>query len=174
LPLNDSAGRDKAENVQSYQEKRFIFFERFLTVAVPNLHLPVSMVSLPARILLALSAFFGLTAVLTGALGAHALEEKLASRDMVAVWETAVLYHLAHSLALLALSIWVNLSPGATLRIVAGAAWTVGILLFSGSLYFLALGGPRILGPITPIGGLFLMAGWTALFLMAFARRQKS
>lgn len=126
-----------------------------------------------ARFPLLAAAVFGLTGVALGALGAHALEAKLEARGMVAVWETASLYHLAHALALLAVGIWLRISNGVgpAGAIWAARAWTVGILLFSGSLYLLALGGPRWLGPITPLGGVALMVGWAGIAFAAFGKR---
>jgi uncharacterized membrane protein YgdD (TMEM256/DUF423 family) len=120
-----------------------------------------------------LASFLGFTGVLTGALGAHALEETLESRGMVTVWQTAVLYHLVHALALLALGIWSGYAGDSRSRTAAGWCWITGALLFSGSLYVLALGGPRVLGPVTPLGGLFFMAGWISIFLAAWPVRSR-
>ena len=80
-------------------------------------------------------------------------------------WSTAVEYQLIHSVALLALALY----GSATQRAIAPAAgsFVAGIALFSGSLYLLALGGPRWLGPVTPIGGLCLIGGWIALLWLA-------
>jgi uncharacterized membrane protein YgdD (TMEM256/DUF423 family) len=84
------------------------------------------------------------------------------------VWDTASRYQILHAAALLGFAAW--LRPAERL---AGAAWTVrlwaaGTLLFSGSLYALALGGPRWLGPITPLGGACLIAGWVTAACAAF------
>ncbi len=124
-----------------------------------------------SRLQIALAALFAFTGIATGALGAHALEETLASRNMTGVWETAALYHIVHAVALLALGIWSELSGGSRTKNLAGWLWTAGILSFSGSLYILALGGPKILGPVTPIGGVLLMGGWLAIFLQALKSR---
>jgi uncharacterized membrane protein YgdD (TMEM256/DUF423 family) len=120
------------------------------------------------------AGFLGLTGVLLGALGAHALEPFLMEHGMAHAWETAARYHLVHAIALLALGAWASrLRPGTS---VAGRSrwaarcWTLGTILFSGSLYGLAVGGPRWLGPVTPIGGLALMAGWAFLIAAALAR----
>lgn len=105
-------------------------------------------------------------AVLLGALGAHALAETLANSGRTSAWETAVLYHIAHGLALFAAGIWRVCDPRArhaTSVAVAGTLWIIGTILFSGSLYVLCLGGPSWLGPVTPLGGLCLMGGWIAL-----------
>jgi uncharacterized membrane protein YgdD (TMEM256/DUF423 family) len=100
----------------------------------------------------------GFLAVALGAFGAHALEGLPA--DRIATWETAVLWHLAHALALLALA----LMPTATRAIVVARwAFATGIVLFSGSLYVLAATGTRWLGAVTPVGGVALLVGWAAL-----------
>lgn len=99
----------------------------------------------------------GATAVALGAFGAHALKTRL-SVDALAVWHTAVEYHAWHAAALLALS---ALGLGRWQR-VAMALFAAGIVLFSGSLYALALGAPRGFGIITPFGGVSFMAGWVA------------
>lgn len=83
---------------------------------------------------------------------------------MLATWETAVLYHLVHALAVLAVALAHYATPNASRALrLAAALWAAGIVLFSGSLYGLSLGGPRVLGPITPLGGLALIAGWLSL-----------
>ena len=101
-----------------------------------------------------------------GAFGAHALSERLDDRQLQ-VWSTAVNYQMFHAVALLALALWGSASgrsiqPAATL-------FALGVIAFSGSLYVLALGGPRWLGPITPLGGLCFLAGWGFLALLARA-----
>lgn len=93
-------------------------------------------------------------AVALGAFGAHALKGTLAAHDMTDVWNKAVLYHFVHALALLLLATL----PG-TSRVASGLL-LAGVLIFSGSLYLLALTNVRILGAITPIGGLCFLAGW--------------
>ena len=100
----------------------------------------------------------GASAVLLGAFGAHALRGVLDARG-AELWHTAVNYHAWHALAL---AVAVGLGCGRSGR-VARAAFTVGIVLFSGSLYALALGAPRWVGIITPFGGLAFVAGWLAL-----------
>lgn len=105
----------------------------------------------------ALLAFLG---VALGAFGAHALRERL-TPAMLQIWNTAVLYHLLHAVALFALGLYARAS-GADPRT---GAWllTGGVLVFSGSLYALALTGIKPLGAITPIGGLLFLAGWVWL-----------
>ncbi|HLU69285.1 MAG TPA: DUF423 domain-containing protein [Fibrobacteria bacterium] len=101
-----------------------------------------------------LLAFLG---VALGAFGAHALRERL-SPAMLQVWNTAVLYHLLHAVALFALGLYARTS-GADVK-VGGTLLTAGVLVFSGSLYALALTGIKPLGAITPVGGLLFLAGW--------------
>lgn len=114
-----------------------------------------------------IAAFLG---VALGAFGAHALKSRLAEGGMTDVWQTAVDYQMWHALALL---LCVALPCGGTLRSAAAGLFTVGILLFCGSLYWLALDGPRWLGPVTPLGGLSFMLGWLCL-AVAFARGKQS
>ncbi len=102
----------------------------------------------------------GASAVLLGAFGAHALRTVLDARS-TGLWHTAVNYHVWHALAL---ALAVGLGQGRSRR-VAIAAFAVGIVLFSGSLYALALGAPRWCGIITPFGGLAFVTGWFALGL---------
>ncbi|MCA9682148.1 MAG: DUF423 domain-containing protein [Myxococcales bacterium] len=99
----------------------------------------------------------GLLAVAAGAFGAHALRGRLDPAQLE-WWATAARYQLIHAVALLIVA-W---GAGPWSRIRAAAAWgfTVGVLLFSGTLYAMALGGPRILGAVTPLGGLAMMIGW--------------
>ncbi|HUJ44569.1 MAG TPA: DUF423 domain-containing protein [Opitutaceae bacterium] len=126
---------------------------------------------MPQNRLWLLAGLMGVAAVALGAFGAHALRESLLQRQTANLWQTAVLYHLVHTVALLTLTGWKADSAGRLPPVIAAAAgcWTGGILLFSGSLYALALGGPRLLGPITPVGGLLLLAGW--VFVMISGRR---
>lgn len=116
----------------------------------------------------------GVVGVALGALGAHSLAGPLAERGTAHVWETAARHHMLHVIALFGAAAWLRQAQGASARRIAWAAnaWVVGILLFSGSLYALALGGPRWLGPITPFGGLAFMAGWVAVVAAAFAREE--
>ncbi len=92
-----------------------------------------------------------------GAFGAHSLKGILEANGTLEVWKTAVLYHLAHAIALLALALHGGASRGASYLLVAG------VVIFSGSLYVLAVTNIRWLGAITPLGGLCLLAGWAWL-----------
>jgi uncharacterized membrane protein YgdD (TMEM256/DUF423 family) len=107
-----------------------------------------------------LAGVAGASAVLLGAFGAHALQTVLDTRALE-LWHTAVNYHVWHALALV---LAVGLGAGRSRR-VAIAAFALGIVLFSGSLYALALGAPRWTGIITPFGGLAFIVGWVALGL---------
>lgn len=100
-------------------------------------------------------------AVAAGAFGAHALKTVL-KEDMKAVYDTAVRYHAWHALALLAVAFISRDYPG---RWVSASGWCflAGVSIFSGSLYALSLTGLRLLGAITPIGGLLFLAGWLCL-----------
>ena len=104
------------------------------------------------------TGLLGLSGVALGAFGAHALKQSLAERGASGTWETAVLYHLLHTVALFVCAR--SSVEGWHQNRVVCWLWIAGILLFSGSLYILALGGPRWLGPVTPLGGVLLIAGW--------------
>lgn len=111
---------------------------------------------------LSIAAGSGLLAVVLGAFGAHALRAQLDPRAM-GIYETAVQYHFAHSLALLAVGLLYRTAVSPRLLGFAGLAFSTGLLLFSGSLYLLAVTGIRWLGAITPLGGLAFIAGWSLL-----------
>jgi uncharacterized membrane protein YgdD (TMEM256/DUF423 family) len=110
-----------------------------------------------------LGCVFGLLAVAAGAFGAHALRARLPA-DLLAVFETAARYQMYHALALLAVALVAARAPS-SLAAAAGWLFCAGIVLFSGSLYALALTGIRVLGAVTPLGGLCFLAGWAALAL---------
>ena len=115
-----------------------------------------------ARLTLVLGAAFMFVAVALGAFGAHALKGRLTS-DMASVWQTAVQYHAWHALALFALGLLMLHFPERAGLGLAGSLFVAGILLFSGSLYVLALTGVRGLGAVTPFGGVAFLAGWAVL-----------
>jgi uncharacterized membrane protein YgdD (TMEM256/DUF423 family) len=98
-------------------------------------------------------------AVTLGAFGAHALRSTLETRGMLAAWNTAVLYHFIHAIALFVLALYGPVNRGAWWLLFAG------IFLFSGSLYIMALTNLRWLGPVTPLGGLCFLAGWAWLIV---------
>jgi uncharacterized membrane protein YgdD (TMEM256/DUF423 family) len=116
---------------------------------------------LSASTWLATGAVLGALGVALGAFAAHGLKGRLGP-DMLAVFETAVRYHLVHALAIVAVS-WVSERWGGSASAAAGWLFLAGIVIFSGSLYLMVLTGARWLGAITPIGGLALIAGWCAL-----------
>jgi uncharacterized membrane protein YgdD (TMEM256/DUF423 family) len=108
-----------------------------------------------------LAGALGFLGVALGAFGAHGLRERLAP-GMLDVYKTGVLYHLLHAIALLAVALAAERL--ARPRAVA-ALWVAGIVIFSGSLYALAITGATALGAVAPVGGLLLMAGWVTLAL---------
>lgn len=115
-----------------------------------------------AKLFVSLGALAAALGVVLGAFGAHALKARL-SADMLAVWQTAVQYHLWHALGLVAIGLLAQHLPASVPVRVAGWLMLVGIVLFSGSLYALALSGTRWLGAITPFGGACLILGWLVL-----------
>jgi len=120
---------------------------------------------LRAELFLAAGALYGAAGVMLGAFGAHALAARL-SESNLAVWQTAVTYQLTHALALLLVGVLVRQSGSGNAALgIAGWGFLIGVVLFSGSLYLLALGGPRVLGPITPVGGVAFIVGWVALLV---------
>ena len=106
-----------------------------------------------------IAAVFCFLAVALGAFGAHSLRSSLELHGMLDVWNKAVLYHFIHAIALLVLALYGTVNRGAWWLLLAG------ILLFSGSLYVMALTNLRWLGAITPLGGLCFLAGWAWLIM---------
>jgi len=119
------------------------------------------------RIFFAFGALSGAMAVALGAFGAHGLRGRLAA-DLLATFETGVRYQMYHALALLAVAWAVTRWAGSNLPIAAGWLFVAGTVLFSFSLYLLALTGQRWLGAITPLGGVAFVAGWICLALAAW------
>jgi len=115
------------------------------------------------------AALAGFTGVGLGAFAAHGLRARL-TPAMLAVFETAVRYQMYHAFALLAAA-WAWARWQRREFTLAGMLFIAGIVLFSGSLYGLALSGPRWLGPVTPLGGLAFLAGWLALGIGALRAR---
>lgn len=113
------------------------------------------------RLFFALGSISALLAVALGAFAAHGLKARLAP-DLLAVFETGVRYQMYHALALLGAAWAVGKWPGNAAS-AGGWLFVAGTLLLSGSLYALSLGGPRWLGPVTPLGGLAFLAGWACL-----------
>ena len=114
-----------------------------------------------ARFFAVAGALLAFTAVGAGAFGAHALRGRL-DPGALAIFETAARYHLVHSVALFAVA-WANTQWPGRMAQVAGWLFIAGIVLFSGSLYLLALGGANALGAVAPVGGICLLVGWLLL-----------
>lgn len=115
----------------------------------------------------AVSAFIG---VALGAFGAHGLVNRVEA-PMLEVWKTASQYQMYHALALVALGLWQIVYPsvsGSAAYNIAGWGFLIGTLLFCGSLYAMVLSGVRVLGAITPLGGVGFLVGWAALAWLAF------
>jgi uncharacterized membrane protein YgdD (TMEM256/DUF423 family) len=120
-----------------------------------------------ARVALALAGAFLFTAVGLGAFGAHALKAKIAP-ELASVYQTAVQYHFWHALGLLGVAVLLTQKPDSGALAVAGWLLAAGIVLFSGSLYALALTGVRGFGAVTPIGGVAFLAAWASVIWAAW------
>jgi uncharacterized membrane protein YgdD (TMEM256/DUF423 family) len=123
-----------------------------------------------------IAAAMGSTGVAMGAFGAHAMKDVLTKRGSTAMWQTATIYQLFHATAILSLAAAASSSPSSSgpndttvdvnnKNLLAGKLMAFGNLLFSGSIYCLAIGiGPKkLMGPITPIGGLLMIGGWVVV-----------
>ncbi len=108
------------------------------------------------------ASLLGAIGVVLGAFGAHGLRARL-TPEQLSSWETAVTYHLLHAVLIAALA-W---NPGERPIGLPAGLFVAGILLFSGSIYTLVLGGPRWMGPVTPLGGLAFISGWLSLAWVA-------
>ncbi len=122
-----------------------------------------------ARLALTLAAAAMFVAVALGAFGAHALKGRL-TPDLAAVWQTAVSYHAWHALGLLAVGVLMLQWPSRGLLGIAAWLFVAGIVLFSGSLYALALTGMRGIGAVTPFGGVAFLAGWAVVIAACVGR----
>jgi uncharacterized membrane protein YgdD (TMEM256/DUF423 family) len=122
------------------------------------------------------ASFFGGLAVALGAFGAHGLEKITTDEKILHGFQTGVQYQMVHALALLAVAILYEKIPDARMKW-AGNSFIAGILLFSGSLYFITFlkiqesSAMKFAGPVTPLGGLFFIAGW--LFLLIAVLKKK-
>jgi uncharacterized membrane protein YgdD (TMEM256/DUF423 family) len=116
--------------------------------------------------LLAIAAGLGALGVVSGAFGAHFLKDSLEAAGHLETWKTAVFYNLVHTVAVVSFLAFRSGSRA------SAYLWLAGIVLFSGSLHALALGGPRWLGPVTPVGGVFLVLGWVVAGVAALRQRQ--
>ncbi len=117
-----------------------------------------------AKLFLMLASASGMIAVILGAFGAHGLRGKI-TPELLATYQTGNQYQFYHTLALLIIAILLRLAPTNQWLINSGWLMTIGMLLFSGSLYVLALGGSHWLGPVTPLGGLCLIVAWACLLI---------
>ncbi|MBL8998686.1 MAG: DUF423 domain-containing protein [Gemmatimonadetes bacterium] len=121
-----------------------------------------------SRVFLMLGAASAALGVAAGAFGAHALRARVEPR-MLEVFETGARYQMYHALALVAVALLLARTPGVRLLTVSGWLFVAGTVLFSGSLYGMALTGVGALGAVTPVGGGCFIAGWVCL--AASARR---
>jgi uncharacterized membrane protein YgdD (TMEM256/DUF423 family) len=123
------------------------------------------------RRLLMLGSINAFLSVALGAFGAHILKEKI-SADMLAVYETGIQYHMIHALGLLVIAFAADRLGQE--RLVSAAGWLIfaGIILFSFSLYTLSITGIKILGAITPLGGVAFLAGWACIFTAALKSKR--
>lgn len=135
------------------------FLEFFCAKAFPCAAAAAKPERMNSHFAIRLAAFFGFLGVALGAFGAHGLHDLLIKNAREATWETAVLYHLIHAAVLLLLALQTPV------RRAALWCFTSGILIFSGTLYILAITNMRWLGAITPLGGLLLLAGWLILLI---------
>ena len=119
------------------------------------------------KLFLILGGMSGFLFVALGAFGAHALNDKLEAMGYKGTFETGVQYHMIHTMAIIAVAILMNHLSSTGLLTAAGWSFFAGIVLFSGSLYALSLTGIRVLGAITPIGGVAFIAGWILIAIAA-------
>ena len=120
--------------------------------------------------MLPVGAALGLLGVAAGAFGAHGLRDTVSARDLES-WQTGAHYEQVHAVLLVALGL---LGRGDRALRAAALLLTAGILVFSGTLYAMVLGGPRVLGAVTPLGGLCLIGGWAALVVAGIRARRAS
>lgn len=119
------------------------------------------------RLFFVLGALLSGLAVAIGAFGAHALRGQIA-QNLLDNYETGVKYHFYHALGLFAVALLISRWPNSNLPVIAGWLFVAGVVLFSGSLYLLALTGNRWLGAITPFGGVAFIVGWLCLAWVAW------
>ena len=121
------------------------------------------------RIFLAIAAALGGISVILGAFASHALKDRLSERALE-IWETGTKHQMYHALALILVALLLSrFSGNSTPLIIAGYAFVTGIVLFSGSLYALSLSGIKILGAVTPLGGVAFITGWICLAVAALS-----
>ncbi len=117
-----------------------------------------------ARLFFAIASILGALSVAGGAFGAHALKGQL-TETALGSFETGIRYQMYHALALLLVALLIKQSPHVSWLTAAGGCFIAGTVLFSGSLYGLSLAGIKALGPVTPLGGVALIAGWICLVI---------
>ncbi|HIM47537.1 MAG: hypothetical protein CL755_06545 [Chloroflexi bacterium] len=125
-----------------------------------------------SRVLIMAGGILGLLGVVAGAMGVHALRDTLDARAL-STFETGVRFQMYHALALLAVGLLAGQWKTGIVKL-SGVLFTVGVVLFSGSLYILAITGIGVFGAIAPLGGLSLMAAWTSLIVGAIRQRDPS
>lgn len=126
-----------------------------------------------ARIFILIAAISGFLSVSIGAFAAHGLKKTLAP-ELIDVVKTGVQYQMYHALALLVVALFLIQKPSASGLKASGWAFILGSLMFSGSLYALAMGAPRWLGPVTPLGGLCFLVGWVLLAIAGWRVKSES
>lgn len=119
------------------------------------------------KLFLMLGSISGFLSVALGAFGAHALKEKLDEYSL-GIFHTGVTYQTTHALAMILVALLIKWYPDSTGLTWAGWSFLVGTLIFSGSLYALAMTGIKVLGAITPIGGVLFLVGWALLAIHAW------
>jgi len=120
------------------------------------------------KVWIIIAGFIGFTGVALGAFGAHRLSDQLSS-EMLSIYKTGVLYHLIHSVAILAIAFYGN-----KLLYKSAMMFVIGILLFSLSLYIYAQTGNKLFAMITPIGGIFLLIGWALIIFEGLKMKSES
>lgn len=125
-----------------------------------------------SRVLIMAGGTLGLLGVVAGAMGVHALRDTLDARAL-STFETGVRFQMYHALALLAVGLLAGRWKTGIVKL-SGVLFTAGVVLFSGSLYILAITGIGVFGAIAPLGGLSLMAAWTSLIVGAIRQREPS
>ena len=120
------------------------------------------------KVWIIIAGFIGFTGVTLGAFGAHRLNDQLSS-EMLSIYKTGVLYHLIHSVAILAIAFYGN-----KLLYKSAMMFVIGILLFSLSLYIYAQTGNKLFAMVTPIGGIFLLIGWVLIIFEGLKMKSES
>jgi len=120
------------------------------------------------KVWIIIAGFIGFTGVALGAFGAHRLNDQLSS-EMLSIYKTGVLYHLIHSVAILAIAFYGN-----KLLYKSAMMFVIGILLFSLSLYIYAQTGNKLFAMVTPIGGIFLLIGWVLIIFEGLKMKSES